>query len=114
MNRLSTTAIVRAFGTSRQTHRPQSLLLKLEPAAISPQRALSTTGVLYKDPPPAGHKERPELPSDSDRTAQSPKSSDEKILDRAQQGEKDKAPFTEEEEKKKDLDRKEGVGKGEN
>ncbi|KAK6535352.1 hypothetical protein TWF694_001814 [Orbilia ellipsospora] len=79
------------------------------------QRLLSTTPNFYnKDKSsPAGSKERPELPSDKDRTAQSPKSSDEKILDRAQQGEKDKAPFTEEEQKRKRLDQQEGIGEGE-
>ncbi|KAF3905698.1 hypothetical protein AA313_de0200517 [Arthrobotrys entomopaga] len=77
------------------------------------QRLISTTTPNFYNSPPAGGTQRPEIPSDKNRTSQSPKSSDEKILDRAQEAEKDKAPFTEEEQKRKGLDQKESIGEGE-
>ncbi|KAF3914412.1 hypothetical protein ABW21_db0207780 [Orbilia brochopaga] len=88
--------------------------LKLTPTAITTTtRPLSTTTVLRSGSAPAGDKQRPNLPSDSQRDRESPKSSDEKITDRALEGEKDKAPFTEEEQRQKQVDRKEGIGEGE-
>ncbi|KAK6504826.1 hypothetical protein TWF481_006763 [Arthrobotrys musiformis] len=85
---------------------------KLGVTQINQQNQLSTSNCLFNNSP-AGTQERPELPSDKSRTAQSPKSSDEKILDRAHEAEKGKAPFTEEEQKRKQLDKKEGYGEGE-
>lgn len=87
-------------------------LLRLGVTQINQRSQFSTSRFLYANAP-AGNQERPELPSDEKRTAQSPKSSDEKILDRAHEAEKGKAPFTEEEQKRKQLDKKEGYGEGE-
>ncbi|EWC47546.1 hypothetical protein DRE_03166 [Drechslerella stenobrocha 248] len=79
-----------------------------QPAIL--HRPLSTTQRLLN---PAGEKQRPNLPGDKERTSESPKSSDEKITDRALEAEKGKAPFTEKEQERKGLDRKEGIGEGE-
>ncbi|KAK6500763.1 hypothetical protein TWF506_003526 [Arthrobotrys conoides] len=79
---------------------------------INQQNQLSTSNFLYNNSP-AGNQERPELPSDKGRTAQSPKSSDEKILDRAHEAEKGQATFTEEEQERKQVDKREGYGEGE-
>ncbi|KAK6359409.1 hypothetical protein TWF696_000569 [Orbilia brochopaga] len=86
--------------------------VKLTPTSTRP---LSTTAALRTgtSSPPAGDKQRPNLPSDKARDRESPKSSDEKITDRALEGEKDKAPFTEEEQQQRQVDRKEGIGEGE-
>ncbi|RVD82334.1 uncharacterized protein DFL_006762 [Arthrobotrys flagrans] len=87
-------------------------LSKFGVTQIIQQSQLSTSNLLYNNFP-AGDQKRPGLPSDKERTARSPKSSDEKILDRAHEAEKNKAPFTEEEQIRKQLDKKEGYGEGE-
>ncbi|KAK6528302.1 hypothetical protein TWF281_009546 [Arthrobotrys megalospora] len=114
MNRLPTkcNCLSRALSYNFTQTRAHHSLLKLGVTQINQRSQLSTSRFLYANAP-AGNQERPELPSDKERTAQSPKSSDEKILDRAHEAEKGKAPFTEEEQKRKQLDKKEGYGEGE-
>ncbi|KAF3284924.1 hypothetical protein TWF173_006553 [Orbilia oligospora] len=91
---------------------PRSSFSRLGVTQIHQQSQLSTSNFLYNNSP-AGDQERPELPSDKGRTAQSPKSSDEKILDRAHEAEKGQQTFTEEEQKRKQVDKREGYGEGE-
>ncbi|KAF3933426.1 hypothetical protein ABW19_dt0209714 [Dactylella cylindrospora] len=99
-----------------QTIRPPTLL-QSHPHIRPPAPLTIYTRQLHTSTPlpapPAGQTKRPELPSDSERTSASPKSKDEKILDRAMEAEKDKAPITEDEEARKGLDRKEGIGSDE-
>ncbi|KAK6360327.1 hypothetical protein TWF730_006473 [Orbilia blumenaviensis] len=108
LSRLSRVSCTRRIAQAQY----RSSLSKLTVTQINQRHQLSTSNFVYANSP-AGSQERPELPSDKERTAQSPKSSDEKILDRAQEAEKDKAPFTEEEQERKQLDKKEGYGEGE-
>ncbi|KAF3158508.1 hypothetical protein TWF106_005763 [Orbilia oligospora] len=91
---------------------PRTSVSRLRVTQIHQQSQLSTSNFLYNNPP-AGDQERPELPSDKGRTAQSPKSSDEKILDRAHEAEKGQQTFTEEEQERKQVDKREGYGEGE-
>ncbi|KAJ6260255.1 hypothetical protein Dda_4479 [Drechslerella dactyloides] len=114
MNRLPT-AISISARLARLQHRPYPAAIKLTPTGTRNCRPLSTTAALYSGTasPPAGDKERPNLPSDKQRDSESPKSSDEKITDRALEAEKGKAPFTEEEQKRRQVDKEEGIGEGE-